>query len=146
MKSRETLVRLNKWKVDEVRRRLVDLERMREDFIQRSADIDAKIAEEKRRSSSSEMGIYAFPYFARSMKDRQDNLMKSMAGIEEQIEATKAELQDAYRELKRYEIIEDRAEAQEKAEEERVAQAELDEIGLRLHRSQKTGTSEPAEN
>jgi flagellar export protein FliJ len=134
MKSRETLIRLQKWQVDEVRRKLADLESMRAEFEKRKTDLEATVADERRFGETSPIGVYAYPSFARAMNDRRRKLEESIRGLEKEILTTKDALSEAFSELKKAELLEEQRVERERAEENRREQADLDDIALKAYR------------
>ncbi|MGL5137561.1 MAG: flagellar export protein FliJ, partial [Beijerinckiaceae bacterium] len=54
MKSRETLIRLKKFQVDEKRRRVAQIEAMLADFERMAHDLDREVANEERRAGISD--------------------------------------------------------------------------------------------
>ncbi|TKW78458.1 MAG: flagellar export protein FliJ [Bradyrhizobium icense] len=91
MKSRETLIRLKKFQVDEKRRRVAQIEGMIAEFQRMSVDLEREIQTE------------------------QD---------------AKALLSEAFEELKKVELLDERDQARERAEENAREQADMDSIGL----------------
>ena len=69
MKSRESLIRLHRFKVDEIRRRLKLLDDMRADLAKKMSDLELMMQEEQRRAAHSDLGRLAYPSFARSVRD-----------------------------------------------------------------------------
>jgi len=134
MKSRETLIRLQKWQVDEVRRKLADLESMRVEFEKRKIELEASVADERRFGETSPIGVYAYPSFARAMNDRRRKLEESIRGLEREILVTKDALNEAYGELKKAELLEEQRQERERVEENRREQGELDEVALKTYR------------
>jgi len=134
MKSREALIRLQKWNVDEIRRKLADLEGMRAEFEGRRAELEATVADERRFGETSPIGSYAYPTFARAMNDRRQKLEESLRGIEREIATTKDALSDAFGELKKAELLEESRLERERLELNRKEQAEVDEVALKTFR------------
>jgi flagellar export protein FliJ len=131
MKSREALIRLQKWHVDGIRRKLSELEGMRAEFESRRAELEATVADERRFGESSPIGSFAYPTFARAMNERSARLEESIRGIEREIQSTKDALTDAYSELKKAELLEEQRVERERVAGERREQDELDEIALK---------------
>jgi flagellar FliJ protein len=99
MKSRETLIRLKKFQVDEKRRKVVQIEGM--------------IAEFDRMAAIT----------------RRDNLKRSADELKGQLEDARAALAEAFEELKKIELLDERDQVRERAVENAREQAELDRIG-----------------
>ena len=133
MKSREALIRLNRFRVDEIRKRLKSLDDMRGDLRKKMTDLEAMVQEEQRRAAHSDLGRLAFPTFARSVQARRENIQRSIDEVEKQASTVTEELQNAYRELKKYEIAVDQEAQRDRVEYARQVQAELDEIAMQRH-------------
>jgi len=65
MKSRETLIRLKKFQVDERRRRVGQIERMISEFERISGDLERDIKIEQDRSGIHDPGHFAYPTYAK---------------------------------------------------------------------------------
>jgi len=133
MKSRESLIRLHRFKVDEIRRRLKLLDDMRADLAKKMSDLELMMQEEQRRAAHSDLGRLAYPSFARSVVQRRENIQRSIDEIEKQAASVTEELQAAYRELKKYEIAADNVAERDRVEVARQVQAELDDIAMSRH-------------
>ncbi|MFT3811396.1 MAG: flagellar export protein FliJ [Micropepsaceae bacterium] len=121
MKSRETLVKLHRFRADEAKTKLAGLESIRADMGRKVAELDNHLSEEGRRATENEIGRFAYPSFARSIRERKEKLAASIAEIERSIAEARIELQEAYQELKKFELAE---EARVKREGEKIAQTE----------------------
>ena len=133
MKSREALIRLHRFRVDEIRRRLKSLDDMRADLTKKMADLETMMQEEQRRAAHSDLGRLAYPSFARSVVARRENIQRTIDEVDKQAATVTEELQAGYRELKKYEIAADSEAQRDRVEYARQVQAELDEIALERH-------------
>jgi flagellar export protein FliJ len=133
MKSREALIRLNRFRVDEIRKRLKSLDDMRGDLLKKMSDLETMVQEEQRRSQQSDLGRLAYPTFVRSVMARRENIQRTIDEVEKQAATVTEELQGAYRELKKYEIVADAEAQRDRVEYARQVQAEIDEIALARH-------------
>ena len=106
MKSRDTLIRLKKFQVDERRRKVAQIEGMIAEFERMAADLDREIKTEQERAGIHDPAHFAYPTYA------------------------KASLGEAFEELKKVELLDERDQARERAEESAREQADLDSIGL----------------
>jgi flagellar export protein FliJ len=129
MKSRETLIRLKRFHVDEKRRQVAQIETMIAEFERMAADLDREIANEQARAGIDDPAHFAYPTYAKAALARRDNLARSAADLKDQLEDARAQLADAFEELKKVEILEERDQLRERTAEARVEQAELDRIG-----------------
>ena len=133
MKSREALIRLNRFRVDEIRRRLKSLDDMRADLTKKMSDLETMMQEEQRRAAHSDLGRLAYPSFARSVVARRENIQRTIDGIEKQAASVTEELPAAYRELKKYEIAAENDASRDRVEYARQVQSELNDIALERH-------------
>jgi flagellar export protein FliJ len=134
MRNRESLIRLHRFQVDEKRRKLAELELMIQEFRARERELEAQVEAEQKKAGISDVGHFAYPMFAKSVIRRRQNILTSIADIERQLDSAKEELSDAFRELKKYEVIEDNRKRKVRKEVMRVEQAQLDEVALGIHR------------
>ncbi len=132
MKSRETLIRLKKFQVDEKRRRVAQIEAMIADFERMAADLDREVANEERRAGISDPGHFAYPTYARASRTRREKIVHSADELRGQLDGAKNELELAFEDLKKVEILQDREMAAERIEEQRREQIEMDRVGSRM--------------
>jgi flagellar export protein FliJ len=115
MKSRETLIRLKRFQVDEKRRRVAQIETMIAEFARMAADLDREIAAEETKAGISDPNHFAYPTYARAASQRRDNLRRSAQDLQVQLDDAKATLGEAFEELKKVESLEDRERSAERA-------------------------------
>ena len=130
MKSRETLIRLRKFQVDEKRRRTVQIETMIAEFERMATELEREVKAEQDRAGIQDPSHFAYPTYAKAANQRRDNLKRSIEELRMQLDDAKAALGEAFEELKKVELLDERDQARERAEEEARQQAELDAIGL----------------
>src|SRR5262249_2760697 len=134
MKSRETLIRLKKFQVDEKRRKVMQIEGMIAEFDRMAADLDREILAEQERAGIHDPAHFAYPTYAKAALNRRDNLKRSADDLKGQLEDARAALAEAFEELKKVELLDERDQMRERAGEQMREQAELDRIGLMRHR------------
>ena len=134
MRSRDSLIRLHRFQVDEKRRQVVEIETMIAEFRRKEAELEQQILSEQERAGISDVGHYAYPTFAKAARDRRENLLKSIDGLTAQLESAKDGLAEAFTELKKYELMNEKESLRAKAELSAREQAELDEVALTMHR------------
>jgi flagellar export protein FliJ len=130
MKSRETLVRLKKFQVDDKRRQVMQIEGMIAEFERMSNDLTREIQTEQDRSGIHDPGHYAYPTYAKAAIVRRDNLQRSIDELRAQLTDAKDALSEAFEELKKVELLDERDQQRERSENEAREQAELNRIGL----------------
>jgi flagellar protein FliJ len=77
MKSRDTLIRLKKFQVDEKRRRVNQIEGMIADFQRMSVDLEREIQTEQDRAGIQDPTHFAYPTYAKAAIQRRENLTRS---------------------------------------------------------------------
>ncbi|MEM1104416.1 MAG: flagellar export protein FliJ [Pseudomonadota bacterium] len=131
MKSYATLIRLHKFRVDERQRVLSRLAAARRQLEEEVERLDRQLEDEKSGAASVEGGAALYAAFAGGVKARRGELEKSIAGLDGEAAAAQAALQEAYRELKKYEHLEALKVAEQKRQAKRREAAEMDEIASR---------------
>src|SRR3990172_4206149 len=101
MKSRDTLIRLKRFQVDEKRRQVAQIEAMIAEFERIAADLGREIAVEQERAGINDPGHFAYPTYAKAAMQRRDNLMRSANDLKGQLEEARNALADAFEELKK---------------------------------------------
>jgi flagellar FliJ protein len=130
MKSRETLIRLKKFQVDEKRRRVAQIEAMIAEFQRMSTDLEREIQTEQERAGINDPTHFAYPTYAKAAIQRRENLNRSTDELRGQLEEARGHLADAFEDLKKVEMLDERDQARERAEESARDQADMDSIGL----------------
>jgi flagellar export protein FliJ len=130
MKSRETLIRLKKFQVDEKRRRVAQIEAMIAEFQRMSTDLEREIQTEQERAGINDPTHFAYPTYAKAAIQRRENLNRSTDELRGQLEEARGHLADAFEDLKKVEMLDERDQARERAEERARDQADMDSIGL----------------
>ena len=130
MKSRETHIRLRKFQLDEKRRRVAQIESMVAEFERMATDLDREILAEQERSGIHDPAHFAYPTYAKAAIQRRENLKRSADELKGQLDDAKAALQEAFEELKKVELLDERDQMRERSAENAREQAELDQIGL----------------
>ena len=130
MKSRETLIRLKKFQVDERRRKVAQIEGMIAEFERMAGDLDREIKSEQDRAGIHDPGHFAYPTYAKAALQRRENLQRSADDLKAQLESATAALAEAFEEMKKIELLDERDQMREREEENAREQAELDAIGL----------------
>ena len=124
MKSRETLIRLKKFQVDEKRRKVAQIEGMIAEFERMGVDLEREIKTEQDRAGIQDPAHFAYPTYAKAAMARRENLKRSADELRVQLDDAKSALGEAFDEMKKVELLDER---DQKAARE---QAELDAIGL----------------
>ena len=134
MKSRETLIRLKKFQVDEKRRRVTQIEGMIADFQRMSVDLEREIQTEQDRAGINDPSHFAYPTYARAARSRRDNLLSSIDELRGQQDEANARLDEALAEVTKAESLEGREKAAERMHEV-IRPTDLGMLGLRAVRA-----------
>jgi flagellar export protein FliJ len=130
MKSRETLIRLKRFHVDEKRRRVAQIEGMIAEFDRIAGELDREIRAEQERAGIHDPSHFAYPTYAKAAMQRRENLKRSADELRGQLEEAKAALGEAFEEMKKVELLDERDQMRERAEEAAREQTELDAIAV----------------
>jgi len=130
MKSRDTLIRLRKFQVDEKRRRVAQIESMVADFDRMATDLEREIDTEQSRAGITDPTHFAYPTYAKAALVRRDNLKRSADELKGQLEDARMHLAEAFEELKKVELLDERDQMRERVAENARDQAEMDRIGM----------------
>jgi len=130
MKSRDTLIRLKKFQVDEKRRKVMQIEGMIAEFERMANELEREIKVEQERAGIHDPGHFAYPTYAKAAIQRRENLKRSSDELKGQLNDAKEALAEAFEELKKVELLDERDQMRERAAEIAVEQSELDAIGL----------------
>lgn len=142
MSALDNLVRISRWHLDEARQKLGDLERLEaglQDDLQR---LDADLVAEQQAAQESDAARAAYPAYADAQKTRRQRLERSIADVQGQIAQARDAVADAFREAKKYELARDNERARAKAKRARSEAAQMDEMGLQLHRRKQDASGE----
>ena len=133
MKRRDSLLRLKRFRVDELKQRLATLDEMKADLDRKLADLEESVAREKHRASDSEIGRLAFPSFVQSIDVRRRNIQTTMKELERERAIVQEDLATAFQDMKSFELAEEERLRRIADAESRAAQSRLDEIAIVRH-------------
>lgn len=133
-KRLSTIVRLHKWQLDEKRRQIKDLEVMRSDLLTKLENLNAELLSEQRNVANSNIVDINYANYANSVIKRRENLEASILEVNLSIENMKDDIAESFKELKKFEIVEQRSLEREKLEEKRQEQNRLDEVSINMYR------------
>ena len=130
MKSRETLIRLKKFQVEEKRRKAAQIEAMIAEFERIAADLEREIRVEQDRAGIHDPAHFAYPTYAKAAIARRENLKRSADELRNQLDDAKLAFDDALDELKKVELLDERDQMREREGETAAGQTELNALGL----------------
>lgn len=133
MKRRDALLRLKRFRVDDLKQRLATLDEMKGDLDKKLADLEESVAREKHRSTDSDIGRLAFPSFVQSIEVRRRNIRTTMKELERERIQVQDDLAVAFQDLKSFEQAEEERTRRVAEAETRAAQSRLDEMAIVRH-------------
>lgn len=108
MKSRENLVRLKQFQVNEKRKQLLQLDMMIAEFKRMADELDNQIVSEEKKAGITDTSHFAYPTFAKAARLRRDNLQNSQADLQQQRQAAEDGLEEAQTDLEKAQMLESR--------------------------------------
>src|SRR5579872_3394849 len=130
MKSRETLIRLKKFQVDEKRRKVAQIETMIAEFDRMAVDLEREIRVEQDRAGIHDPAHFAYPTYAKAAMGRRENLKRSADELRAQLEGAKMALGEAQDELKKAELLDERDQMREREADNAVGEPQLEAVAL----------------
>ena len=105
MRSRESLLRLNRFKVEDCRRQVADMDMMINDLMRKHDDLDAHVKFEEQRTGVSDVNNVNYSMAAKSVRGRRDNTLRTVAELRDQHETMIERLKDAEADLRKVEML-----------------------------------------
>jgi flagellar export protein FliJ len=129
MKSRDTLLRLKRFQVEEKRRRVMQIEAMIAEFSRMAADLDREIAGEEQRTGIADSSHFAYSTYARAARGRRDNLKHSADELRTQLAEAKDHLAEVTEELNKAQSLDGREKGTDRPADLMMA---LDDAAMRM--------------
>jgi flagellar export protein FliJ len=108
MKTRENLVRLKQFQVNDKRRQMLQLDMMIAEFDRMAGELELQIAAEEKKAGITDINHFAYPTFAKAARLRRDNLKNSQQDLLQQRAVAESILAEAEAELSKAEALESR--------------------------------------
>ena len=108
MKSRDSVLRLKRFQVQEKQRQVAQIETMVSEFRRMVQDLDGQIAYEEKKAGITDPDHFAYPTFAKAARNRRENLETSIKDLMEQQVAAREALEAVEDELTQAERKEER--------------------------------------
>src|SRR6266496_3204044 len=105
MRSRDTLLRLHRFRTEEKRRQVGDIDAMIADLMRKHDDLDSQIRAEEQRTGVTDPAHFNYSLAAKSTRGRRDNLLKTVGDLKDQQTAAQALLQEEEAELRKLELL-----------------------------------------
>jgi flagellar protein FliJ len=105
MRSRESLLRLNRFRVEDARRQVADMDLMIQDLMRKHDDLDAHVKFEENRTGVTDPNNVNYSMAAKSVRGRRDNILRTVAELRDQQEAGVERLKEAEADLRKIELL-----------------------------------------
>jgi flagellar FliJ protein len=105
MRTRDSVLRLARFKILERQRQVAGLESMIAEFLRKQDELDALIGAEETRSGVSDIEHFNYSTSAKAARVRRDNLLASVGELNDQLAAAKAQLAEEEGEVRRMELV-----------------------------------------
>ena len=130
-KSVATLIRINELTVDERRRELGEHLIELDDLEAALNRLEKEVVHEQRIAATQpQTAGFLYGAYDDSVIHRREQFQLTIASKQQEITVARDALGDAYRELKKYEVIYQNQQSKEAEEQARKDQVDLDELGL----------------
>jgi len=105
MRSRDNMLRLHRFKHEERRRQVAEIEMMIADLLKKQDELEAHIRMEESRNGVADPAHYNYSTVAKASRVRRDNLLLSIGELKDQLDAAKSALADEEAELRKIELL-----------------------------------------
>jgi flagellar export protein FliJ len=105
MRSRENLLRLHRFKLEERRRQVTEIELMIAEFLRKQDELEAHVRMEEGKNGVSDPSHYNYSTAAKASRTRRDNLLRSIGELKDQLDAAKTALSEEQAELRKIELL-----------------------------------------
>jgi flagellar protein FliJ len=105
MRSKSTILKLQRFKYEDHRRQVAEIESMIAEFQRKQDELDKQVQIEEQRTGVSDPSHYNYSLTAKSIRTRRDNLNKSIADLQQQCQEARARLDESTAELHKAEAL-----------------------------------------
>ncbi len=105
MRSRETTLRLHRFRTEERRRQAADIDGMIQDLSKKYDELDAHVRFEEGRNGVSDPANVNYSMAAKATRGRRDNLLKSIGDLKDQKASVMALLANEEADLRKVEML-----------------------------------------
>jgi len=128
--SFKTLIRVQKWQLDEKRRALTELQNLEERLRNEAVRLGDELRAEQETARNDFNAAFTYAGFARSAIERRKRIDDSIRQVQEQIAAATDQVAEAYQDLKRYELAEEERLKREREKLKHKEELMMDETAL----------------
>jgi flagellar FliJ protein len=135
MADLDPLIRVRRHVVDQKQKFLAELYRQSEELANQKNTLNEQLAEEREKikDMGPEMLSYFGPY-TEAVKVRVKDIEEAARKLDVRIDIAREDMREAFADLKKIEITQERREAEEQKELDKRETADLDEIGIETYR------------
>lgn len=101
----DKLVRLHRWKLEEQRKRLVELELLVQEFRNQIAALDDEVRHEGAIAASDHEAARVLPTYLEAVAMRREKLAASIFEVEREMNEVNETVLESFQELKKYEVV-----------------------------------------
>ena len=105
MRSRDSLLRLNRFRAEDCKRQVADIDMMIQDLMRKHDDLDAHVKFEENRTGVSDPNNVNYSMAAKSVRSRRDNILKTVGELRDQQETANDRLKEAESDLRKAELL-----------------------------------------
>jgi hypothetical protein len=127
------LARMHRFRMDEHRRKAMEVEIARDDFLRQDTALEQELIRETNLLSRDDLAMTDFARYSKGIESRREALAKSIAEVTRALARINEQMAIEYREAKKFELAIEREDRRRKTLAARTEQMELDEIGLNYH-------------
>lgn len=131
-RSHAPLIRLARFKVEELQKQMGEIERARASINDQIDRLEESVPEEQATARENRDGYLAYGSYARSVIQRKDKLRLSLEEVDTQASELRGRLETAFADLKKYELLEERRLSRMQDALRQAEQAQMDEIASQI--------------
>lgn len=131
MKTLKTLIRLKKDEVDALKKQLAEMEERQQVLKDEHRDLSAALEREAEFASNFPESLQSFADYTKKTLKRLEQLMHTINVMQKAIDKKRDELQDAFGELKKFEIVLEQRQHTLFEEGKKRESKMMDEVALR---------------
>lgn len=105
MRSREGLLRLHRFRTEDVRRQVNEMDMMIQDLMRKHDELDQHVKFEESRNGVSDPNSVNYSMAAKAARGRRDNILKTVGELKDQQSAMKQKLGEEEAELRKIELM-----------------------------------------
>jgi flagellar protein FliJ len=105
MRSRDSLLRLHRFRTDDVRRQAAEMDSMIQDLMRKHDELDQHVKFEENRNGVSDPNNVNYSMAAKAVRGRRDNILRTVGELKDQHSAMLTRLGEEEAELRKVELM-----------------------------------------